>query len=489
MSHDGLPADDVRQQDELDSARSPGLEPRATGSARGIVLRVLRNASINSEPGQQLSLVRRILVSASATVFMQGTSLAMGFLTAVLLARFLGETGYGRYAFALAWAGLLSIPAILGLDRFLVRGIAVYEVEHKPSLMRGLLRRTNQLVLVTSVTVGALMCAVTFLWLPRGLRWPLCVAMLLVPLTNLTSLRQAAMQAIGRVVTGQFPEYLIRPFVIVGGIVVLKLVGGGLLTSTSALAVNVGGVAIAFTVGAIMLRRALPSVLQAVRPIYTTRDWVRAALPMMLISGIWAANNYVATLVVGSLAGTKAAGVYSVVEKGAELIVLLLVASNIPLAPVIARMHARKDRAGLQHATERVAQATFLCSAPLAILFAVFPKAYLSIFGFHAGGSALTILAIAQLVNAAAGPAGNVLLMTGHEKVAVRGIIAGLVANLILGIVLVPSLGVTGGAIASGSSLLLWNTILLLLARSRVGVNVTAFPWLAVKISDREHAR
>lgn len=429
------------------------------------------------------SVVRQILLKASATTILQGTSLAMGFITAVLLARFLGSTGYGEYAFALAWAGLLAIPAILGLDRFLVRGIAVYEVENRLPLMRGLLRRTNQLVLLTSLTVAGVGCVVSIIWLSSPLRWSFCVAMLLVPLTTLTLIRQAAMQAIGRVVSGQLPEYLIRPILILVGIGVLRVFGGDVLNATTALAANVVGVAVAFIVGATLLLRALPGVLHSVRPEYATREWLRAALPMMLISGVWAANNYCTTLVVGTIDGPRAAGIYSVVEKGAELIVLILIAANIPLAPVIARMHARNDRVGLQHATERVAQATLLASAPLAIAFAVFPGVYLGIFGasFRAGSTALTILALAQLINAAAGPAGNVLLMTGHERSAVRGVVAGLIANLVLGVVLVPPLGVTGGAIASGSSLVLWNTILLMLARKRVGINVTAFSRLAIR--------
>ena len=450
-------------------------------AVRASVLRRL-GASPGS-PAAPESIVKRILISASATVLLQGASLAMGFATAILLARLLGETGYGQYAFAIAWAGLLAIPAILGLDRFLVRGIATYEVSQRLSLMRGLLRRTNQLVLLTSLAMGGVGCFVAVLWLSPSLRWPFCVAMLLVPLTTLTLIRQGAMQAIGRVVSGQFPEYLIRPVLILLGIGALKLIGSGALTSTTALATNVFAVAVAFTVGAILLSRALPAVLRSVRPEYATREWLRAALPMMLISGVWAANNYCTTLVVGTLDGPRAAGVYSVVEKGAELIVLILVAANIPLAPAIARLHAQNDREGLQHATERVAQATLLASAPLALAFAIVPGVYLSIFGggFDSGSIALTVLALAQLVNASAGPAGNVLLMTGHERAAVRGIVAGLLANLILGVILVPPLGVTGGAIASGSSLILWNTVLLVLARTHVGVNVTAFRWLAIR--------
>jgi O-antigen/teichoic acid export membrane protein len=399
-----------------------------------------------------------MLVSASTTAILQGGSGVMAFVLAVLLARFLGSRGYGIYALAFAWSTLLGVPAILGLNTFLVRGIAVYEVKKQWSLMKGLLFRTNQLVLLTSTTiaVGGAIVAVTLL--SPSYRVPFCVAMLLVPLTALTLLRQGAMQAFGRVVRGQLPEYLIRPVLIILGVLALELVGR--LTPTTALGANV----------------------TSVRPEFATREWLRASLPMMLIAGVWMANNNITTLIVGALDGPRAAGVYSVVQKGAEVIVILLYATNMPLAPAVARLHAEGDRQGMQHTTERMARATLLVSAPVAVAFIAFPHLYLDLFGssFQSGATALMILAFGQLVNAAAGPSGNVLIMTGQERIAVRGVAAGLLANVVLAVVLVPPLGVTGGAIAFASGLVLWNTALVVLARRLVGVNVTAFRHLAV---------
>jgi O-antigen/teichoic acid export membrane protein len=425
-------------------------------------------------------VISRILLSASATVILQGASMVMGFATAVLLARLLGGQRYGWYVFALSWAGILTIPALLGLDRFLVRGIAIYEVQRKWQLMGGLLRRTNQLVLLSSMVIACTGCVVAIVWLSPSLRWPFCVAMLLVPTTALTLLRQGAMQAIGRVVTGQSPEYLIRPILILVGIGALELVGA--LTPTTALEANVTGVAVAFVVGTWLLRRALPAAVRSVRPEYATSEWIRAALPMMLVGGVWIANSYITTLVVGTLDGPRAAGVYSVVQKGAELIVVLLVAANMPLAPAIARMHAHGDKEGFEHTTHRVAQTTLLVSAPVAAALFLFPGIYLGLFGpgFQTGATALRILALGQLFNAAAGPAGNVLIMAGHERAAVWGMGVGLLANLALGVALVPLLGVAGGAIAFAASLVLWNTLLVVLVRQRIGVNVTAFRRLAV---------
>jgi O-antigen/teichoic acid export membrane protein len=431
--------------------------------------------------------IKRLLVSASATAILQGASGVMAFVLAVLLARFLGSGGYGHYAVAFAWSTLLGVPAILGLNTFLVRGIAVYEVHEQWGLMKGLLLRANQLVLLASTTIAVCGAIVAVTFLSPSFRGPFCVAMLLVPITALTLLRQGAMQAFGHVVRGQLPEYLIRPLLIIVGVVALELVGHHALTPTTALGANVTGVGVAFVVGAVLLRRALPAVLRTARPTFVTREWLRASFPMMLIAGVWTANSYATILLVGTLDGARAAGVYTATQKGAEVIVILLFATNVSFAPTIARLHARQDWKGLEHTTEHMARATLLVSAPVAIAFMALPHIYLGLFGtsFQTGATALMILALGQLINAAAGPSGNVLLMTGQERVAVRGVAAGLLANVVLAVVLVPSLGVTGGAIAFAFGLALWNTVLVMLARRLVGVNITAFRHLSMQSHSR----
>jgi O-antigen/teichoic acid export membrane protein len=423
-----------------------------------------------------------MLVSASATATMQGVSNVLAFVVSVLLARLLGARGYGLYTLAISWAGFLMIPALFGFERFLVREISVYEVHEQWSLMKGLLQRANQFVLMASIAIASCGIFVAITWMSPALRGPFCVAMLLVPLNCLILLRQGAMQAIGRIVTAQLPEYLIRPVLILAGVIALDLLGNHTLTPTTAAVVNVTAVAVAFVVGAILLVRALPDRLRHVRVAFATRDWLRGSFPMMLISGVWLANGYITTLVVGTLDGPKSAGVYSVVQRGGEVIVVLLFATNMPLAPAVARLYARGDREGLEHTTERMARASFIVSVPIALTLMLFPNIYLDLFGsdFRLGASAMAIVAFGQLINATAGPSGNVLVMTGHERVAARGVMVGLVVNILLAIALVPSLGVTGGGIAYASSLILWNGILVLASRRHVGVNVTAFRRLAM---------
>ena len=179
----------------------------------------------------------------------------------------------------------------------------------------------------------------------------------------------------------------------------------------------------------------------------------------------------------GVLGGAKEAGIYNAVEKGAGVVVLLLIAANMPFAPLVARMRAVGDRVGMEHGAERIAQATVIASLPIVIFLFVFPGVFLGLFGtgFDSGSAALRILALGQLFNAAAGPVGSVLIMTGHERTACWGVGLGLLTTVILSIALIPPLGVTGAAIADAASFVVWNVALNVLCRKKLSINATAF--------------
>ena len=84
----------------------------------------------------------------------------------------------------------------------------------------------------------------------------------------------------------------------------------------------------------------------------------------------------------------------------------------------------------------------------------VFNDSFLLLFGkdFVQGGMALIILSLGQLINAATGPVGALLTMTGQERGAAVVLGAGATLNVLLSVILVPILGLLGAAIAAASA-------------------------------------
>lgn len=97
---------------------------------------------------------------------------------------------------------------------------------------------------------------------------------------------------------------------------------------------------------------------------------------------------------------------------------------------------------------------------------------------FTRSATALGILSAAQLVNALTGPANSLLDMTGHQDDTLKAMIAGVLTNVALNALLIPRWEIASAAVATGISLIVWNHLLVVLARLRLGVNATVASYL-----------
>lgn len=407
---------------------------------------------------------------AAFTFGLRLVSTGLTYAVSVMLARLLGVRGYGTYALALEWLTFLTVPTALGMDRFMVREIAVYRTKEQWSELRGFLRWGNLAVLAASLTaalIGALV--VTVVVSQNGLRLSLYVAFATLPLMSLTTLRQAAMRGFDRIVGGGWPELVLRPLLILA----LTTLGWFLLPEFSApWAVAALGLAtlIAFSVGAGLLARVLRTAPQA-RPVYRSRVWLVTSLPFMLISATYVFNNKAGVLLLGVLGERTDVGLYTPASRGADLIALVLLAVNTAFAPTLARLYAQGKPRQLEAAVARSTRLITLVSLPVALGFIVFGRTFLAIFGpeFTAAQNALTILSVGQLVNAATGTVGTLLNMTGHERDTALVVGFSAAVNIGLNVLLIPRFGLTGAALATALGTLVWNVLLSYFVYRRLG--------------------
>jgi O-antigen/teichoic acid export membrane protein len=414
----------------------------------------------------------------------------LNFLLTLALARALGARDYGAYAFAIAWASVLSIPAMLGLTPLVIRHVATYTTREAWPLLRGLLRRTNQVVLASSAVVLAVGAAVG--WIGNrsneALLHPFLVALLLVPLISLTTVRQAAMQGLGRVVLGRLPETLIAPALFLTLVGVIWLVASDRLSATAVVALNVSAVCVAFLTGAVLLRRSLPVESRRAVPAFETRAWARAGIPLLAFSVLMAFNNQVGTILLGWMRGPADAGVYSVAARVTTFISMLWLATSYPLMPAVARMHARGDLRSLQRMLTNSARVILVVSVLLALALGVFARQFLSLFGgdFHQGIWALRILAIGELSNALSGFAGLALVMSGNESRLTAGTAVGAGINVVLSAALIPVFGVEGPAIAMACGMVAWNSLFAIMLWRRTGLYAPGFGPRRLRFAARE---
>jgi O-antigen/teichoic acid export membrane protein len=277
------------------------------------------------------------------------------------------------------------------------------------------------------------------------------------------------------VIEGQVPILIVRPgMAIVLFVLAWQVLGLPADAHTALLSYLSAGIVALLVCGAMLLRRR-PVAMRTHPPAVHARAWLSAAIPITVMTGLYIGNGRVGTILLGSLTGPEAAGIYALALRGADRVMFALVAVNTALSPTFAALHAKEDVAGLQRVVTQGARLIFALALPVAAFMLLLGHVFLGIFGaeFVAGATALRILVLGQLVNVLMGPVGVLLVMAGRERLAMYGFAAGLVSNLALAAMLIPAYGVEGAAWAATVSMVVWNVVLGVLTARSLGVGAS----------------
>ena len=421
------------------------------------------------------------LVRGAVGVLLLRVSLAViTFFLNIALVRWLGTADYGAYAYSLAWLIVLGVPALLVLDQLLLRSVAGYKVRSAWGPLRRLVRQATGAAGLAAIVLATLAGTVAWLWSSSTEARTLAtfwVALLLLPLTTLTRVRQAVLQGLHHVVIAQLPETVLQPFLLLALVTGAWLWYGDALTAPVVMGLNVVTIAIAFVIGSILLWRHLPRAADGGLATSGDWSWLHSSLPLMCFSAVNVFTAEIDLLILGALKGPDAVGIYSVAVRTAELIPFVLQAVLPALAPHMASLHAAADTPGLQRLVTRATRATLAMAIPVAASLILGGGWLLGLlYGprLVEGQLALAILSISQLVNVGMGPVGMLLTMTGYERDALVCIGASGALNFLLCVVMIPAWGVNGAAVAASASLILWNLFMALCAARRLRIHCGA---------------
>ena len=415
---------------------------------------------------------------AAAALALNLSSTVLVFAGTLVLARLLGSEGYGYYATIVALINLLTVQVLFGLDRLLTREIAARAPRNQWGYVNGLIRRSNQTVLLIGCIVALVSGLVaSVLTNPTGsFTTALWIGLLSLPLLALSRLRQATLAGLHHAIAGQVPETLIRPALITLLPIPFALILGQAFGTTAAMAIYLLATATSFFIGSLLLWQRLPRPIVASRPTYDTRRWLATAVELGMAGGLVIALSQIDLLLLGALAGPEPAGPYAVALRAATLVVFGLLAVGIPLAPSMSRLWSTKELVPLQALLTRAARLTMLVALPVTVLLVALGESFLAFFGndFVAAAPALAVLSVGQLAHAAAGPAGLLLLMTGHHRQAALAAGVAVLVNVTLCLLLIPHLGAVGAAVSSAVAYGSWASLQVVYASRRLNLHTTA---------------
>ena len=396
----------------------------------------------------------------------------------VMLARILGVEQYGIYVYAITWIDILAIICLLGFQTSLVRFIAEYNIKQQWALLRGILRKSNQFVLGFSALVS-LVGMVVIRFLNERMAGESAVtfylALAVLPVLTLCHLREACLRALKRVVQSELLLRVIRP-VVMGLIVIgLFLWIGESLNSQYAMAANLIAIVCVAVVGTILLHILLPEAVGKTKPVLTNKQWLKVSLPLLLVAGMQIILKRTDIVMIGILLGSGDAGTYSAASRVSDLVVFALITTNVILAPMVSELYHAGQKEELKKLITLVARVVFVFTLVISLILIIFGKFVLSLFGlaFIAAYIPLLILLAGQMVNAFSGPVGLIMSMGGRQNM--MGIIVSISAatNILLNFALIPFWGLTGAAISTAFTMVMWNVAMLRYVKKYLGINST----------------
>lgn len=383
------------------------------------------------------------------------TKLSLLFAIQVFMARLLDPSSYGS---VIVGSMIISVGGMiggLGLSGGMTRKIAYYE--DAPGKARGAFWTG-----VTTGTASGLFVAVlVFLATPMlatsvfhsaTLVPILQIAAVAIPFTVLTgiglSIAKASRDAKPHVIVQQLLKPITKVLFVTMFISVLGLGAVGAMSGV-VLSMVFGGI------GALYLayRAFQVPVLGETDMMY--REVITFSLPLMFASAATFLISNTDTALIGVFLSTAAVGTYDVAFKLQQLGAVFFYPATFLLPPVITRLQKEKRLSEAGAVYQVVTKWMTLVSLPLFLAIFLFPGSVIRLtFGakYLTGAPSLRILVVAIFVTVAFGANGASLVSLGHNRINfyVNGVMA--LLNVCLNVLLIPTMGITGAAVASAAA-------------------------------------
>lgn len=419
-------------------------------------------------PGNEKGSSNISHVAAGATINLAGSLARIVILYAFtfMLARLLSSDELGAYFLLVSLTGMVGLAAGIGLPTGVVRFMALYAGEGKNVFAR----QTLKAGLAIGVAVGIVAAAGVFAVAPylqqrMFTNTPEAVTLLRVfaiaiPMLVAARIFNATTQGMHRM---QYQVYS-RDLGEQGSKLVLTVaflaLGAGLAGVVLA---NVLSVAIAVVLSLIFAMMVLPAASKdAAAPERYPYDRLLAySLPLAFSAIFVTLLMQVDKLLLGAIGNEAQVALYGVALNVALFGAKIDVALGTVFSPMISDLWNRRRTEELEELFKTTTRWIFIFSWPIFLVLAIFAGPLLGLFGsqFRDASLVLVLLALGQLVGAAAGNVGLMVLMAGKSHLELANVIVSLIVNVVLCVTLIPAHGITGAAVANATAVGMINIL------------------------------
>jgi O-antigen/teichoic acid export membrane protein len=433
---------------EADVSAAPRAAALPTGSTADSITGQIR--------GSSLLLAGRVL------------ALAAGLLTQVVIVRYLSQTSFGAFAYALSVVAVGQTIATFGLDRAITRFVPIYHERGDHARVFG----TIAMVAGTIAALGlAVIGGVIVLHtvapdvLGEGDIGPLLlILVVLSPLQALDTVLIGLFAVFARPRSIFFRTYVLAPGLRLLVVVLAVLAGSGVLFLAAGYVV---AAALGSAIYVVVLHRVLRVEgllghfsLRGIR--MPVREVFGLTIPLLTTDFVIVLIGASDVLLLGYFWDAREVASLAVVKPIAELNQVTLMSFALLFVPLQSRLFARRAWTRVNDAYWRTAAWVAAVSFPIFALTFLLAEPLVSVlYGARYQGSALflTILALGFYLQASLGFNGTTLMVFGRIRyiVGLNGLTVAF--NLVLNLLLIPRYGALGAAIGTSSTHAIHNLL------------------------------
>ncbi len=426
--------------------------------------------------------LKRRLLSQSAVIF-GGRIFGAGliFFVQAAIARLWGATFLGEYLLIVAAANIIAVLMPLGFETIGTYFAAEYRARGEGRALRAFLLRAYAHVIATTIVLLALGgfivpmlgepgAVLSAHWLPTCLiAFGMSVILVNGPL----------MVGLKHPYAGFFADGVFRPLLIILALplAIMAATPSDVFTQFIWLIaigiVAIGLVQFAYTVSVV---RAIP----AGGPVRSSepRRWWRFALPWAVI--VLATDFYfdIDLVLLAGLLSREDLAIFGVCTRIFAIIAFAVTAVYAVIVPDMLESEVAKDRVGFQRKMGDANVIAAVLSVALLVGVAIGAPIVLRLFGpgFLAGSAPLAVLALVLVIRSVFGPAALVLSLNDRPYRALPAVFVGLVVLVSANLLLVPSMGLMGAALAAVLAQALWSVSMWFIAFRTAGIDVSIVP-------------
>lgn len=388
------------------------------------------------------------------------------FATQVLIVRYLSQSSYGAFAYALLVATMMQSAITLGLDRSIVRFLAIFHEERDYRKLFGTITMAMLVILSLSLVT------VLFLYGFQGVvgRWVhddqalglLLVLVFLAPVQALDELLVGMFAVFAKPRSIFLRKHILAPSLKLVAVLALMLTRSNVFfLAAGYLAASLLGVAIyGYQLLRVFREQGLLEHWKLRNLVMPWREVFGFSLPLLTSDLVSVTMNTISVMLLGHYWGTTSVAGLRAVHPTAKLNELVMTSFATLFTPLASRMFANHDRAGINRLYWRTAIWIAIFTFPIfALTFSLAQPITVLLYGarYQQSAAILALMALGYYFNAALGFNGLTLRVTGKVRYIVFMNVATVVVSFATSWLLIPRLGALGAGIALMVSLIVHN--------------------------------